>query len=438
MLDGNTSALAPNAESNIDRTKISFLTILVFIVIVVQSCKMHTQEKHRKTCPLLFECKIRHSAAFFRGTNPSFSRIFSAKRCFQHFFSNKVSIKNINFVDKISNLTMTIMTNSVSERMMTKKLTLLLSWVMMATLAAGQSFRLRTEHYTTRNGLASNVVNTAMQDSKGYIWLGTNQGLTRFDGYQFVNFYHLQDSVRRMENVTLIMEDAAKKCLLMLGSDGQTLCFSLEQMKFINADGLKMPADPKEKTEQSLMQRIQALGVQTLNMTNRHRSVDYVKLDNGLEIYTTIDNGLFIYDPANQQLHHYSATDEHPIIHSNNLNSVLKDGTGSVWITTTYAGIYQLKFDENKMVEHQLTDSPTSFHANNIRSFSPLPSGEVAISNMEGDVYRCDLKKGQTTLMLHKNHRVYTTLTDPKERFWVGTRGGGLWMDDRNLNDRLD
>ncbi len=40
-------------------------------------------------------------------------------------------------------------------------------------------------HYSTLEGLSENYVNCIFQDSKGFIWIGTNDGLNRFDGYQF-------------------------------------------------------------------------------------------------------------------------------------------------------------------------------------------------------------------------------------------------------------
>jgi len=43
------------------------------------------------------------------------------------------------------------------------------------------------EHYLETQGLAQNNVNSIIQDSKGFIWMGTDDGLSRFDGYNFVN-----------------------------------------------------------------------------------------------------------------------------------------------------------------------------------------------------------------------------------------------------------
>lgn len=43
-------------------------------------------------------------------------------------------------------------------------------------------------HYNIENGVSSNSISAILQDSHGYIWLGTDNGLSRFDGNQFA-FY---------------------------------------------------------------------------------------------------------------------------------------------------------------------------------------------------------------------------------------------------------
>jgi signal transduction histidine kinase/DNA-binding response OmpR family regulator/ligand-binding sensor domain-containing protein len=49
--------------------------------------------------------------------------------------------------------------------------------------------------------LASSSVKTICQDSYGFIWIGTNHGLSRFDGYRFTNYYHVhRDSTSLPEN----------------------------------------------------------------------------------------------------------------------------------------------------------------------------------------------------------------------------------------------
>lgn len=46
--------------------------------------------------------------------------------------------------------------------------------------------------YTTRDGLPSNTILAVFQDSRGYIWIGTNNGLSRYDGAQFATYSTVQ------------------------------------------------------------------------------------------------------------------------------------------------------------------------------------------------------------------------------------------------------
>jgi len=45
-------------------------------------------------------------------------------------------------------------------------------------------------HITTKDGLAGNDVRGITQDSKGFIWVATNNGLQKYDGYEFINYHH--------------------------------------------------------------------------------------------------------------------------------------------------------------------------------------------------------------------------------------------------------
>jgi len=44
--------------------------------------------------------------------------------------------------------------------------------------------------FTSENGLGSNFVNGIVQDDVGYLWIATENGLSRFDGYSFMNYMH--------------------------------------------------------------------------------------------------------------------------------------------------------------------------------------------------------------------------------------------------------
>src|SRR5579859_6211575 len=45
-------------------------------------------------------------------------------------------------------------------------------------------------HISTDEGLGSSNVNALVQDNAGYMWVGTDNGLQRYDGYRFENYLH--------------------------------------------------------------------------------------------------------------------------------------------------------------------------------------------------------------------------------------------------------
>ncbi len=78
--------------------------------------------------------------------------------------------------------------------------------------------RVHLAKYTQRDGLPSYNVRKVMQDSKGFIWLGTQDGLSRFDGYSFINYSKNASAKYRICGVDVreIIEDSTKKLLWVL------------------------------------------------------------------------------------------------------------------------------------------------------------------------------------------------------------------------------
>lgn len=64
----------------------------------------------------------------------------------------------------------------------------LLLFSIMASFAMAQSPSPYFKNYTVDDGLASMEVHDAIQDDKGFVWFATDNGLSRFDGYEFTNF----------------------------------------------------------------------------------------------------------------------------------------------------------------------------------------------------------------------------------------------------------
>jgi ligand-binding sensor domain-containing protein len=60
--------------------------------------------------------------------------------------------------------------------------TLALSLLLAASASIGQYY---FKQYQVDDGLVHNTVASIIQDRKGLIWIGTRDGLNRFDGYTF-------------------------------------------------------------------------------------------------------------------------------------------------------------------------------------------------------------------------------------------------------------
>jgi len=303
-------------------------------------------------------------------------------------------------------------------------------WLMTTMVVVGQQTRIRTKNFTTRDGMASNVVNCGLQDRQGYIWFGTNHGLTRFDGHRFVNFYVDNEGERQIEGITHIVEDTVKKVLLMSGKDYRLLCFDLGRMRFMSAEGMKFPQDAdEERDEQEHLAHAQALGADVGNRTNRRHGLHYARLDDGREIFATLDNGFFIYESVGSHLRHYRSTDENPVIESDYFNGIMKDRSGGVWLLTTFAGVYRLELSEEALRTHTMTT--------NVRSLAQLDSVHLAVGDMEGHVYCYDPDTRQSTILFDRGIRAYAVNKDSKGRLWIGTRGDGVWIVEELKNLRV-
>lgn len=60
-----------------------------------------------------------------------------------------------------------------------------------STLPAVAGQHVRFERISIEQGLSHSTVNCILQDSKGFMWLGTNDGLNRYDGHDFTLYKHV-------------------------------------------------------------------------------------------------------------------------------------------------------------------------------------------------------------------------------------------------------
>ena len=87
-----------------------------------------------------------------------------------------------------------------------KKAALFLSIILFSIPVAGQTARI----FTPENGLQNSQINRISQDSRGFIWIGTEGGLFRFDGVGFESFRHDRENPQSIssESVHQFYEDS--------------------------------------------------------------------------------------------------------------------------------------------------------------------------------------------------------------------------------------
>ena len=71
---------------------------------------------------------------------------------------------------------------------MNRSVFLLLIFLVNTVISSAQSPSLFFERVTSKDGLSNDQVNCILQDKRGFIWIGTNDGLNRFDGHNFLIF----------------------------------------------------------------------------------------------------------------------------------------------------------------------------------------------------------------------------------------------------------
>ncbi|VAX27256.1 hypothetical protein MNBD_IGNAVI01-1121 [hydrothermal vent metagenome] len=84
---------------------------------------------------------------------------------------------------------------NVKQYSLRKVFLTLMGMLFLIPIVYAQYPSVKFNHLTVENGLSNNVVNAVIQDSTGFIWFGTEDGLNRYDGYKFKIFrYDPEDS----------------------------------------------------------------------------------------------------------------------------------------------------------------------------------------------------------------------------------------------------
>ncbi|MBQ8581993.1 MAG: response regulator [Alistipes sp.] len=111
---------------------------------------------------------------------------------------------------------------------MNRKYLLLTLWAILLPLLSASAQQVRL--YTAEDGLPGSLINAVEQDSRGYIWISTENGLAYFDGMNFTNFHHVRsDEGALASNLVLTVYEDSRQTLWVGSSAPQ---FGLQRFDY--------------------------------------------------------------------------------------------------------------------------------------------------------------------------------------------------------------
>lgn len=268
---------------------------------------------------------------------------------------------------------------------------------------------IRFEQISLEEGLSQSVVNVILQDRKGFLWVGTDDGLNRYDGYNFKIFkpdtsdpFSLSD-----RSITDIVEDKEGNLWIATRMGGLN--------RYDPVSGKFSQYTHNEKNDQSLISN----QITTLFAD-----------ENGLWIGT--NNGIDFLDFDNYQFVHYSAANTKLRSESKSISVLFKDSTGLLWIGTSNAGLGV--YDETSRIFKSFKNNEynsTSLSHNRVLSITEDHEGNIWIgtgnglnlyNHEENNFNRFRTSKDEPYSLA--GNVVYSLFTDSLGSLWIGTNMG--------------
>lgn len=258
----------------------------------------------------------------------------------------------------------------------------------------GVSFK----NFTSEHGLADNGVRAIYIDSYNYLWLGhTGGGISRFDGLHFEVFN--ADSFTIDDDITSIVEDSDKNIWVSTHGEGV--------VKFINP-------------EKKLLQDIKTVHYKGKEgLSDRVFSIN--KIHDGTLFFLT-DVGIKILHRGSEKFEFYQFEKLDFFT-----TTLFEDSRKNIWLGTHNGGLF--KYDSNKRFVKNYNDKDGLAH-NFISCLAESPDGHVWAGTWGGgiSVLSSDVVSNYNKMNGLIDNQIWTILPDREGNMIIGTNENGLML----------
>ncbi len=341
-----------------------------------------------------------------------------------------------------------------------KACSFLLYIVLINCLNITLSQDLRFQKFKTNDGLSNSYINCIIQDPVGFIWIGTNDGLNKFDGYNFKVYRHnYNDSLTISSNIIYCLEIDSQGRLIVGTQNGIDVyhekkdCF--KPINWDNSSGKPINRMITDFFPDSNKLWIASPGIDLtlLNLntfkdtvfrilkTNQDKkkpfSINKIHVGSHKKIWLATNSGLFQFDKENGETRQFVHDDNNfNTISNDRILTITEDALGNIWAGTEN-GLN--KYDREKGIfirYYHLENNPNSLSNNRILSSYKDKKGTIWIGTASGlnkfdhakEIFISYYKDDRETSSLI-NDRISSIYVDNQGNLWVGNRDGGL-----NLN----
>jgi signal transduction histidine kinase/ligand-binding sensor domain-containing protein len=276
----------------------------------------------------------------------------------------------------------------------------------------------KTIHFNTENGsLTHNSVEAIVRDSLGYVWIGTNFGLNRLDGYHTVSFLnHETDSTSLSDNVISSLFVDSQGYLWIGTVNGGLNTYDYKTSRFT---------------------RYQASGSSQSILGNNISSI--TEDQNGNIWLGIVGEGVSCFIPGRDEFKNYPIEDfsDEPIPNTN-INDLWCDLNNDIWVS--------VDFDRNALYKIDTETNEISFHGakgtDDIGAITGIAERDDGMlfftvwNNKLGTIDPQDdshIKIVSEQEVFRSNHPT-SLVFDSYGFLWVGTWENGIYKFDANMN----